>query len=65
MNQEDNNYFKLSFSFQDFFKYFGGSFIIIIAYIDPGNLEADLQVRILILTLLLSYSYYSYCYSFN
>ena len=30
-------------SWKTFFKYVGPGFIIAIAYLDPGNLEADLQ----------------------
>jgi hypothetical protein len=31
-------------SWQSFLRYSGAGFLVAIAYVDPGNLEADLQV---------------------
>lgn len=49
-NLQDANVFgKLSqdsWSWRTFFSYCGPGFLVAIAYLDPGNLEANLQVRV-------------------
>jgi natural resistance-associated macrophage protein len=45
-NHSDDEELKLKWSWHTFIAYCGPGFLIAIAYLDPGNLEADLQVFI-------------------